>query len=456
MENKNLYCDLHTHSTRSDGGLSRAEVIEEAIKNDIGILAITDHNISFDDLDELQKKYPDIKLINGTEVSTSYTVPYTGEMREIHVVALDFENTEHFVNVLTHNRFDSKQYVNNIIQKLRETGLEANFTYDDLRYELKQEFIGRMAIARKLVSLDMVGDVYEAFDKYFGDFGQRKAYVRPDIGKYIPLDIAIIEIRKAGGIPVLCHPYSYYLSEDQVVRLIQYFKKFGGLAMETLYSQYTSEQREQLKAYANEYGLLQSAGSDFHGRGKKGSLNHRFPIGIYYELESQKKQLLVEATKKDIESYDKYAEESVNFFETYISDEFSRSFRSGEPPFNSSRFLRKTVSELSPSEKIIYYIKRVHYKLLSESGSVCKCGTGMRERTEQFIKIMDEKLTNEELRFITAIFGLEQPPLSCSEAVKRYSISNVRYREIEKLLYRASIQTSGLWVKNPLNSFMDA
>ena len=455
MENKKLYCDLHTHSTRSDGGLSRAEVIEEAIKNDIGALAITDHNISFDDLDELQTKYPDIKLINGSEVSACYKVPDTGELREIHIIALDFENTEHFINLLKHNRFDSEQYVNSIIQKLREAGLEVNFTYDDLRYELNQEFIGRMAIARKLVSLGLVGDVYEAFDEFFGDFGQRKAYVRPDISKYIPLDIAIIEIKNAGGIPVLCHPYSYYLSEDQVVRLIQNFKKFGGLAMETLYSQYTSEQQEQLKAYANKYGLLQSAGSDFHGRGKKGSLNHRFPIGIYFELESQKKQLLAEATEKDDETQDKYNEESVNFFETYISEEFSRSFRSGEPPFDSSRFLRKTVSELSPSEKIIYYIKRVHYKLLSDSGSVCKCGTGMRERTERFIKIMDKKLTSEELLFISAIFGLEEPPLSFNEAVKRYSISNLRCKEIENLLYRVSVQTSGLWVKNPLNSFLE-
>ena len=455
MENKKLYCDLHTHSIRSDAELTRAEVIEEAKKNNIGVLSITDHNIEFDDMDELQAKHPDIKLINGSEVSTCYIVPDTGEEREIHVVALDFENTEHFINVLKHNRFDSEQYVNSIIQKLREAGLEVNFTYDDLRYELNQEFIGRMAIARKLVSLGLVGDVYEAFDEFFGDFGQRKAYVRPDISKYIPLDIAIIEIKNAGGIPVLCHPYSYYLSEDQVVRLIQDFKKFGGLAMETLYSQYTSEQQEQLKAYANEYGLLQSAGSDFHGRGKKGSLNHRFPIGIYFELESQKKQLLAEATEKDDETQDKYNEESVNFFETYISDEFSRLFRSGEEPFDSPYFLSKTIAELSLSEKIIYYIKRVHYKLLSENGSVCKCGTGMRERTERFIKIMDEKLTSEELLFITAIFGLEEPPLAFNEAVKRYSISNLRCREIENLLYRASVQTSGLWVKNPLNSFLE-
>ena len=134
MENKKLYCDLHTHSIRSDAELTRAEVIEEAKKNNIGVLSITDHNIEFDDMDELQAKHPDIKLINGSEVSTCYIVPDTGEEREIHVVALDFENTEHFINVLKHNRFDSEQYVNSIIQKLREAGLEVNFTYDDLRY----------------------------------------------------------------------------------------------------------------------------------------------------------------------------------------------------------------------------------------------------------------------------------------------------------------------------------
>ena len=79
----------------------------------------------------------------------------------------------------------------------------------------------------------------------------------------------------------------------------------------------------------------------------------------------------------------------------------------------------------------------------------------MRERTERFIKIMDEKLTDEELCFITAIFGLEEPPLPFDEAVKRYSISNVRCKEIEKLLYRASVRTSGFWVKDSLNSFLD-
>jgi len=149
-----------------------------------------------------------------------------------------------------------------------------------------------MAIARKLVSLGIVSDIEKAFDEYIGDFGKRKAYVRPNVSKYIPMDTAIIEIRKAGGIPILCHPYSYNLSEEQVVILIQDFKFLGGMAMEVLYSQYTSEQQEQLKAYANKYRLLPSAASDFHGRGKKGSLDHHFTISIYYDMAKMKKQAL--------------------------------------------------------------------------------------------------------------------------------------------------------------------
>ena len=242
MENKKLYCDLHTHSTRSDSELSRAEVIEEAIKNDIGLLAISDHNIPFDDLDELQTRYPDIKLINGSEVSTSYMVPDTDELREIHVVALDFENTEHFVSMLRRNRYDSEDYVTSIIQKLREAGLEANFTYSDLRKEMNQEFIGRMAVARKMIALGLAKDVEEVFDEYIGDFGKR------------------------------------------------HFKFCGGMAMETLYATYTPGQQEQLKAYADEYGLMQSAASDFHGRGKKGSLANQFPISYAEHLLSIRKE----------------------------------------------------------------------------------------------------------------------------------------------------------------------
>ena len=36
--------DMHTHTNYSDGDLSPMELIERAIKNNIGVLAITDHD----------------------------------------------------------------------------------------------------------------------------------------------------------------------------------------------------------------------------------------------------------------------------------------------------------------------------------------------------------------------------------------------------------------------------
>jgi len=289
------FCDFHTHSTRSDGEYSRDDVIKIAIKNNISVLAITDHNISFDDMEFLQNKYSSkIKLINGTEVSTAYTVPDTDEIQEIHIVALDFENTERFIRLLENNRFNSKKYINSIIKKLQDVGIPVNFTYEDLKKESDCEFIGRMTLARKLVSLELIPNISTVFDLYIGDFGERQAYVKSDVSRYIPLKNAVREIVDANGIPVLAHPYSYNFSEQQVRELIRYFRyECGGIAMETHYAVYSQEQEQKLQNYAKQFGLLESAASDFHGsfqgQGKKYKLG-QYPLEIYDQLMSVKRQ----------------------------------------------------------------------------------------------------------------------------------------------------------------------
>ena len=39
-----MLIDLHTHTNFSDGTLSPEELIDQAIRSDIGVLAITDHD----------------------------------------------------------------------------------------------------------------------------------------------------------------------------------------------------------------------------------------------------------------------------------------------------------------------------------------------------------------------------------------------------------------------------
>lgn len=63
------YIDLHMHTSASDGTDSPDDLFNNAKKNKIDVLAITDHNtlLSLPRVNELAQRYP-IKLINGVEV----------------------------------------------------------------------------------------------------------------------------------------------------------------------------------------------------------------------------------------------------------------------------------------------------------------------------------------------------------------------------------------------------
>ena len=39
-----VFCDLHTHSTASDGTVSPKELVEQAWQIGLGAVALTDHN----------------------------------------------------------------------------------------------------------------------------------------------------------------------------------------------------------------------------------------------------------------------------------------------------------------------------------------------------------------------------------------------------------------------------
>lgn len=64
--------DLHIHTTVSDGALTPKEVIDEAYKNGVSVIAIADHDTVDAYNDELFEyaKSKNIKIINAVEIST--------------------------------------------------------------------------------------------------------------------------------------------------------------------------------------------------------------------------------------------------------------------------------------------------------------------------------------------------------------------------------------------------
>ncbi len=76
---------------------------------------------------------------------------------------------------------------------------------------------------------------------------------------------AIEAIHAAGGIAILAHPLSSGLGGDELEPAVERLSSLGLDGIEAYYKPYPPEERERLAGIADRFGLLTSAGSDFHG-----------------------------------------------------------------------------------------------------------------------------------------------------------------------------------------------
>lgn len=281
---KNCYVDFHTHTTKSDGQLSPEELIIQGKKEGIGVLAITDHNMLCSEIEDLQKKHPDIKLINGVEISCLYN------KTEVHVIGLGFDKSlEPIQKALENNSDDRRLYIDAILDKLRLCAIDLG-NFNDICREFPDTVRpGRMHIAKAMKKRGYVDTVEDAFGEYIGAFGKRRAYVENPL-KHISMEEAVEAILKSGGIPVLCHLYYYDLPEEQLEELVKVFAAYskGNGALEVAYSRYNDQTRAGLSALAKKYNLRPSAASDFHGFEESVGLDNKFPYEFYTELFADK------------------------------------------------------------------------------------------------------------------------------------------------------------------------
>ena len=95
------YVDLHVHSYFSDGSMSPKEIVDSAVANDVGILAIADHNVIEGSL--LLREHcliNNIKYIPAVEID----VLHKGELQHIIAYGFDVDNKA-FHEYIKHTRF---------------------------------------------------------------------------------------------------------------------------------------------------------------------------------------------------------------------------------------------------------------------------------------------------------------------------------------------------------------
>jgi predicted metal-dependent phosphoesterase TrpH len=205
------------------------------------------------------------------------TFPDGAEL-ELHVVALGIDPRNPKIQaVLANNQPDRRPYLTAILDKLLAQGIDVG-TYDELQAaNARSRHFGRMQIGKEMVKRGYVKTVDDAFDVYMGAHGQRLAYV-PNPLKYVTLEEGIDAILSAGGIPVLAHLYYYLLDAEGERALVRRFKELAGekAAMEVEYAAYSRAQRDALRAIADEFGLMYSCASDYHGNLEGETLAHKF------------------------------------------------------------------------------------------------------------------------------------------------------------------------------------
>lgn len=256
------FCDLHTHSNFSDGTATPTEVIENAALLRLSAVALTDHNTIAgipEFLSAAQKHNATsphvLEAIPGVEISTAHN------HKELHIVGL-FLQPEYFSTLTDFlEPFNRQKEESNrsLVERLNKGGYHIN--YDDI-VEKQQGSINRAVIASELAKKGYIPNVKEAF----------KWLLNPAAGYYVPpkrlpsLE-AISFLTSIHAIPVLAHPFSD-LSEPELRAFLPEAKKSGLAAMETRYANYTKEISATATKIVDEFGLLQSGGSDYHAKNK--------------------------------------------------------------------------------------------------------------------------------------------------------------------------------------------
>lgn len=253
--------DLHTHSTASDGLFSPTELLRLAHETDLRVLALTDHDTT-EGLAEAATAAADqaIEFIPGIELSLDI------DGSEIHMLGyyLEYERPafQETLKILRDARIHRGE---RIVELLNKQGV--HITWEHVR-EIAQGAVGRPHIAQALIDAGYVQSVPEAFEKYLGS--HCPAYIPRR--KLAPQD-AIRLILSANGQPVLAHP----LTVPGLTKLRQWLPDLvtaGLVGLETYYGPYTDDEVQLLHDLADEYKLIPTGGSDYHGPGI-----HPTPLG---------------------------------------------------------------------------------------------------------------------------------------------------------------------------------
>lgn len=286
----NYIVDLHSHTTRSDGGDTPQEFITNAAVLGMKVIVITDHDILPPDRIEvngvmvdpvLYAKKKGIKLLPGIEFSCETQV------EDVHIVVLGCDYTNPKILEMNEKIVKSKIYsYQKLLDVLADNGIDITWdevlNYDDIPRDPED--------VQKKVIFNLMAE-----KGYTKTWSEAKLLIRnnPEFSvkreKPDPVDIINLA-HESGGIAILAHPYlidETVITKDGMMSREAYIDKLIDAGLDGIEASYTYDKTTyngpytkdeiiaKVKADYEDRVKIISGGSDYHADYKKTDKNVR-------------------------------------------------------------------------------------------------------------------------------------------------------------------------------------
>jgi predicted metal-dependent phosphoesterase TrpH len=251
--------DFHTHTLRSDGILTPAELVAAVATTGVKLLAITDHD-TLAGVRELRASgaIPDgLEVIPGIEINTVVRDRDDVLEGEVHVLGIGVDPDDAALEAALATQRDARRLrFEKIVGRLRDLGMSVDAALETLPATTDEDALGRPRVARALIAAGFAESVEDAFNRHLSR--GRPAYV-PREGLGPPA--AIAAIRAAGGLASLAH---YSEAEDHL-DWIRELIEMGLNGLEVHYRAFDPDTVRTMRRIATDHRLVWTGGTDYHG-----------------------------------------------------------------------------------------------------------------------------------------------------------------------------------------------
>ena len=249
-----MLADLHMHSYYSDGTMSPREIVEDAKKRNVQLIAITDHNVldSYTELKEAAEEFG-INVIRGVEIDARF------EDIVVHILAYNFQDNEKLFNLVHKAKNELLETSIELIKRM-ENDYENISSEDYEAYDYDKRKGGWKGI-HYLFDRGITSELFEGV-KYYGQYKCGHEYF-----DYPTVEEVIDAVHEANGYVVLAHPCNYYKNntKEEVLEKLEKFKSIGIDGVECYYPANSEMMTETCIEFCKNNNMIITVGSDSHG-----------------------------------------------------------------------------------------------------------------------------------------------------------------------------------------------